>query len=331
MVKFFKIIEKIVWIIAALAIVLVVIMMVYGIITNTQQGWQKVIPYLYLAAFLFAVYKAVVIFFTSFYKIQITKRQEYLDAIKGIGGEGGNAILNQEDDQNKDLEAILDAVKQIPQADTDSIVSISTLRERLPEVVQDLVTQQVELEKKRLAQENEKRLNEINAMSTDVSGVIERRDYLLKLEREIKRQEAENRVQRLKYTEEYTMLLFSLAGTPVEDVEKVCDVVKLFIETGQVSANKDLCIPLNKKLRNAEVKQFVYNIIRYNGKENLDAESFLQTAFGEWFSGKKENIAKNYSVLPKDSLVSKDGVEADLGRLRKELHREKKINSLLCI
>ena len=315
MVKLFKIIEKIVWVIAALAIVLVVIMMIYGIITNTQQGWQKVIPCLYLAAFLFAIYKAVVIIFTSFYKIQITKRQEYLDAIKGIGGEGGDAIMNQKEDQNKDLEAILDAVKQTPQADTDSIVS--TLRERLPEVVQDLVTQQVELEKKRLAQENEKRLNEINAMSTDVSGVIERRDYLLKLEREIKRQEAENRVQRLKYTEEYTMLVFSLAGTPVEDVEKVCDVVKLFIETGQVAANKDLRIPLNKKLRNAEVKQFVYNIIRYNGKENLDAESFLQTAFCEWFSGKKENIAKNYSVLPKDSLVSKDGVEADIERLRR--------------
>ena len=56
---------------------------------------------------------------------------------------------------------------------------------------------------------------------------------------------------------------FSLAGTPVEDVEKVCDVVKLFIETGRVTANKDLYIPLNKKLRNAELKQFVTNII-YN-------------------------------------------------------------------
>ena len=317
MVKFFKIIEKIVWVIAALAIVLVVIMMVYGIIANTQQGWQKVIPYLYLAAFLFLIYKALVIIFTSFYKIQITKRQEYLDAIKGIGGEGGNAILNQKEDQNKDFEATFDAVKQTPQADTDSIVS--TPMELLPEVVHDLDTQQVELEKKRLAQENEKRLNEINAIRTDVSDVIERRNYLLELERKIKKQEAENRVKRLKYTEEYTMLVFSLAGTSVEDVEKVCDVVKLFIETGQVVANKDLCIPLNKKLRNAEVKQFVYNIIRYNGKENLDAESFLQTAFCEWFSGKKENIAKNYSVLPKDSLVSKEGLEADLERLRKRI------------
>ena len=38
----------------------------------------------------------------------------------------------------------------------------------------------------------------------------------------------------------------------------VSDIVKLFIETEQVSTNKNLCIPLNKKLHNAEVKQFVY-------------------------------------------------------------------------
>ncbi|MBR3011116.1 MAG: hypothetical protein IKH91_09990, partial [Prevotella sp.] len=160
-------------------------------------------------------------------------------------------------------------------------------------------------------------------LSANVSDVLKRRDHLLNLEAEIKRCQEEERKRRLTNTEEYTMLVFSLAGTPVEDVEKVCDVVKLFIETGQVAANKDLRIPLNKKLRNAELKQFVYNIIRYNGKENLDAESFLQTAFCEWFSGKKENIAKNYSVLPKDSLVSKDGVEMDLQQLREALRTNK--------
>ena len=153
--------------------------------------------------------------------------------------------------------------------------------------------------------------------------MLERREHLLNLEAEIKRCQEEEQKRRLDKTEEYTMLVFSLAGTSVEKVEKVCDVIKLFIETGQVSANKDLCIPLNKKLRNAELKQFVYNIIRYNGKENLDAESFLQTAFSEWFSGKKENIAKNYSVLPKDSLVSKDGVEMDLQQLREALRTNK--------
>ena len=166
--------------------------------------------------------------------------------------------------------------------------------------------------------ENVKQMREINALSANVSDVLARREHLLNLETEIKRCQKDERKRRLANTEEYTMLVFSLAGTPVEDVEKVCDVVKLFIETGQVSANKDLCIPLNKKLRNSELKQFVTNIIRYNKKDNLDGESFLQTAFGEWFSGKKENIAKSYSMLPKDSLVSKDGVEVDLERLRKE-------------
>ena len=152
--------------------------------------------------------------------------------------------------------------------------------------------------------------------------MLERREHLLNLETEIKRCQEEEQKKRLARTEEYTMLVFSLAGTFVEDVEKVCDIVKLFIKTGQVVANKDLYIPLNKKLRNAELKQFVTNIIRYNGKDYLDGDSFLLTAFCEWFSGKKENIAKNYSVLPKDSLVSKEGVEADLERLRKLIDKE---------
>ena len=66
-----------------------------------------------------------------------------------------------------------------------------------------------------------------------------------------------------------------------------------------------------------------FRIIRYSKKDNLDGDSFLHTAFGEWFSGKKENIAKKYSVLPKDSLVSKDGVEADLVNLRKKVVKSK--------
>ena len=214
------------------------------------------------------------------------------------------------------FEAIMEAVKQIPQTDTNAILTV--LQERIRSVVQTLVDQQVAEIKRNLMFENEKRMREINILSANVSDVLKRRDHLLNLEAEIKRCQEEERKRRLTNTEEYTMLVFSLASTPVEDVEKVCDVVKLFIETGQVSANKDLCIPLNKKLRNAELKQFVTNIIRYNGKDYLDGDSFLQTAFCEWFSGKKENIAKNYSVLPKDSLVSKDGVEADLERLRKE-------------
>lgn len=321
MVKFFKIIEKIVWIIAALAIAAVLAMVFIGAFANLdkdQFDWSSYIPYFYGAAAVVVLYKIVVLYYTSFYQTEIDEKTGMLvsldDEMKKFRANSQEGSL-----PDAKFEAIMEAVKQIPQTDTNAILTV--LQERIPSVVQTLVDQQVAEIKRNLMLENEKRMREINILSANVSDVLERREYLLNLEAEIKRCQEEERKRRLTNTEEYTMLVFSLAGTPVEDVEKVCDVVKLFIETGQVSANKDLGIPLNKKLRNAELKQFVTNIIRYNKKDNLDGDSFLPTAFCEWFSGKKENIAKNYSALPKDSLVSKEGMEADLldlrGRVRK--------------
>lgn len=323
MVKFFKIIEKIVWIIAALAIAAVLAMVFIGAFANLdkdQFDWSSYIPYFYGAAAVVVLYKIVVLYYTSFYQTEIDEKTGMLvsldDEMKKFRANSQEGSL-----PDAKFEAIMEAVKQIPQTDTNAILTV--LQERIPSVVQTLVDQQVAEIKRNLMLENEKRMREINILSANVSDVLERREHLLNLEAEIKRCQEEERKRRLTNTEEYTMLVFSLAGTPVEDVEKVCDVVKLFIETSQVSANKDLGIPLNKKLRNAELKQFVTNIIRYNKKDNLDGDSFLQTAFCEWFSGKKENIAKNYSVLPKDSLVSKDGVEADLIILRKLIGKNK--------
>ena len=317
MVKFFKIIEKIVWIIAALTIAAVLAMVFIGAfanLDNAQFDWSSYIPYFYGAAAVVVLYKIVVLYYTSFYQTEI---EEKTGILVSLDDEMKKFRANSQEGSLPDakFEAIMEAVQQIPQTDTNAILTV--LQERIPSVVQTLVDQQIAEIKRNLMLENEKRMREINILSANVSDVLKRRDHLLNLEAKIKRCQEEERKRRLTNTEEYTMLVFSLAGTPVEDVEKVCDVVKLFIETGQVSANKDLGIPLNKKLRNAELKQFVTNIIRYNKKDNLDGDSFLQTAFGEWFSGKKENIAKNYSVLPKDSLVSKEGVEADLECLRK--------------
>lgn len=316
MVKFFKIIEKIVWIIAALAIAAVLAMVFIGAFANLDKDQfdrSSYIPYFYGAAAVVVLYKIVVLYYTSFYQTEIDEKTGMLvsldDEMKKFRANSQEGSL-----PDAKFEAIMEAVKQIPQTDTNAILTV--LQERIPSVVQTLVDQQVAEIKRNLMLENEKRMREINILSANVSDVLERREHLLNLEAEIKRCQEEERKRRLTNTEEYTMLVFSLAGTPVEDVEKVFDVVKLFIKTGQVVANKDLYIPLNKRLRNAELKQFVTNIIRYNEKDYLDGDSFLQTAFGEWFSGKKENIAKNYSVLPKDSLVSKDGVEADLVILR---------------
>ena len=275
-------------------------------------GW---VPYIYMVSIIFILYKLTIFYFLSFYHIKINRRQKYLNSIIEDRAKDNN-LQNRKEIEDEGIMSIIKEVRLMPDGNIEAIEK--KLLERLPEVVQKLVDQREAEIKLNLEKDYEKRLHELNILSANVSDVLERRNHLLDLEKEIKQRQAEERKRRLAKTEEYTMLLFSLAGTSVEDVEKVCDIVKLFIETGQVSANKDLHIPLNKKLRNAELKQFVTNLIRYNEKDNLDGDSFLQTAFGEWFSGKKENIAKNYSVLPKDSLVSKDGLEADLERLRKE-------------
>lgn len=62
-----------------------------------------------------------------------------------------------------------------------------------------------------------------------------------------------------------------------------------------------------------------YQIKIEKRKEYLDGDSFLQTAFCEWFSGKKENIAKNYSVLPKRLLGVKGWRGSRLGEIEKLL------------
>lgn len=318
MVKVFKIIEKVVYGITALAVVAVLGMLLIGVIANVHIDWARVFPWLYLVAAVCVLYKIVVISFSSFYQIQITRRKNLLDILNPANVKK-DAQLSSEEISNK-LDEILDAVRQFPRTDTDSIAD--ALKERLPDVVQSLVVQQVEVEKTRLAKEYEQRMNDVNVLSADVSSVMERRNYLLKLEKEVKQRQEEDRQKRLQLTDEYTSLVFSLVGTPVEDVEKVCDVVKLFVETGNVPVNKDLLIPLNKKLRNAELKQFIVNVLKFNDRAIFDAEAFLLTAFGERFSGTKENIAKNYNVLPKDSLVSKDGVEADLSVLRNKVGKQ---------
>ena len=312
MIKYFRKIEKVINLIAVIAIIVVLVMVVLWFIGYSQAYYQELVPFIAFAAFVFFGYKVIILILSYYYQTEISKIASKLDAKR----QKDDDHLKKENGEKIELSPIIETVKQMPEANSDAIMGM--LQERLPQVVQKLVDQRVTEIKRNMEKENEARIREINLLAADVSDVIDRRNYLIKLQNEIKQQQEEDRKNRLALTLEYTQLVFSLAGMFVEDVEKVCDIVKLFIETGQVSTDKDLCIPLNKKLRNAEIKQFVYNIIRYNEKENLDAELFLQTAFGEWFSGKKENISKNYNVLPKDSLVSKEGLQADLERLRKE-------------
>lgn len=75
---------------------------------------------------------------------------------------------------------------------------------------------------------------------------------------EIKLHQKEKQKNRLEQTADNIMLVFSLVNTLVEDVEKECDVMKLFIETGQVSAKKDLHIPITSCYQRMGVENEYY-------------------------------------------------------------------------
>ena len=321
MVRIFKIIEKIVWALIAIAIILVFALVAISIVSNVDNVWGNVksyLNYLYGVAMIVVAFKAVILGVQMYLETKIEEKTKHLQTIIE---KQQSQQAEQEKKISGKLDKIINDIAAIPNTDTVAIVDF--LKANLSNVVSTLVDQQVcqqvAYEKQKLALEYEKKESELKRKSLTVDAIIERQERIEKLNQAIQQREQQEHEERMKNTEEYTMLVFTLAKTPVEDVEKVWQVTQLFLERGYVAADKDLRIAYNKNLRNAELKQFALNIVKYNRKENLDVESYLMTVFGDWFTGKKENISKNYNVLPKDSIVSKDGVEEDLELLQNEI------------
>ena len=321
MVRIFKIIEKIVWALIAIAIILVFALVAISIVSNVDNVWGNVksyLNYLYGVAMIVVAFKAVILGVQMYLETKIEEKTKHLQTIIE---KQQSQQAEQEKKVSGKLDKIINDIAAIPNTDTVAIVDF--LKANLSNVVSTLVDQQVcqqvAYEKQKLALEYEKKESELKRKSLTVDAIIERQERIEKLNQSIQQREQQEHEERMKNTEEYTMLVFTLAKTPVEDVEKVWQVTQLFLERGYVAADKDLRIAYNKNLRNAELKQFALNIVKYNRKENLDVESYLMTVFGDWFTGKKENISKNYNVLPKDSIVSKDGVEEDLELLQNEI------------
>lgn len=319
MVKLFKIIEKTVWALVAIAVIMIFALIAIGVVDDSDSTWSNVRPYtllLYGVAIIVVTFKAAILGVQMYLESKIEEKTEHLQAI--MEKQRGQQIIQEKKVSDK-LDKIINDIAAIPNTDTTAIIDF--LKTNLPNVVSTMVEQQVcqqvVYEKQKLALEYENREAELKRKSLTVEAIIERQDRIDKLNKAIQLREQQEQEKRMKNTEEYTILIFSLAKTPVEDVEKVWQVTKLFLESGHVVVDKQFKIAHNKNLRNAELKQFALNIVKYNGKENLDIESYLMTIFGEWFTGKKDNISKNYNVLPKDSLVSKDGVEVNLEQLCK--------------
>lgn len=272
--RFFKILEKIVWALVVVAIIIVLVLFAIGIFANFDTVYNYARPffiYVIIVAAIFFVFMASIWSANKHFESRIKKE-----------------------------------IKHLQKANDDYVLLLAN----------QIADDKVAVEKQKLELEYQKKEAALNERALTVDDVLKKHDALEKIRMEIVQKEQEERELRLKNTEEYVTLIFSLAKCPVEDVEKVWQVTKLFIESGHVVADKQFKIAHNKKLRNAELWQFAKNIVKYNQKESLDVETYLMITFGEWFTGNKENLAKNNSNLPKDSLVSKDGVEADLKRLR---------------
>lgn len=316
--QFFKILEKIVWALVVVAIIIVLVLSALGIITNYDVVANYVssfLPYFYLVAVVFLVFEASICGVKMYLESKIEERTEHLQ----------NIIENQREQQILHEEKVIDKLNKLscdiavfPRTSTSDFVDYlnNNLHATVFLLANQIADERVAKEKQKLELAFQKKEEALNKRALTVDAVLQKHDKLERLKAEIEQKEKEERKIRLKNTEDYTTLLFSLAKCPVEDVEKVWQVTKLIIESGHVVADKQFKIAHNKKLRNAELWQFAKNIVKYNQKENLDVETYLMIMFGEWFTGNKENFAKNYSVLPKDSLVSKDGVEADLVKLR---------------
>lgn len=154
MVKFFKILEKIVWVIAALAIVAALAMMIIVAFVNLEKAEKELMsymPYFYIGATIVLLYKIVVLVFTSFYQIKIEKRKDYLDVILALQ-KAEEASTKQEDMLEQALTPFIEKVKRLPEGNTDAV--IREIQDRLPEVVQKLVDQRVAEIKQNIAKKN---------------------------------------------------------------------------------------------------------------------------------------------------------------------------------
>ena len=307
-----------VWALVVIAIIIVLVLLAIGIIANYDVAANYVssfLPYFYVVAIVFVIFKTSIYGVKMYLESTIEKESNRLQII--IKSQREQQVAHEEK-VTGELDKLINDIASFPKTATADFVVY--LNENLHSTVLSLANQiadeKVQLIKQDLEATYQKKEVALNERALSIDAVLKKHDEIERLKAEIAQKEKEEREIRMANTEDYVTLLFSLAKCSVEDVEKVWQVTKLFIESGHVVADKQFKIAHNKKLRNAELWQFAKNIVKYNQKGNLDVELYLTTRFGGWFTGNKENFAKNYSVLPKDSLVSKDGVEVDLMRLR---------------
>lgn len=84
MIKFFKILEKIVWVLTIIAIVIVLGFIGIALISHKEAIWsyaEPIIPYIYIVAGIFVLFKLTIVGIQMYLDIQIQDKTKDLQAI----------------------------------------------------------------------------------------------------------------------------------------------------------------------------------------------------------------------------------------------------------
>lgn len=84
MIKFFKILEKIVWVLTIIAIVIVLGFIVIAFVNHKETIWsyaEPIIPYIYIVAGTFMMFRMIVVGIQMYLEIQIADKTKDLQSI----------------------------------------------------------------------------------------------------------------------------------------------------------------------------------------------------------------------------------------------------------
>lgn len=84
MIKFFKILEKIVWVLTIIAIVIVLGFIVIAFVSHKETIWsyaEPIIPYIYIVAGIFVLFRMIVVGIQMYLEIQIADKTKDLQSI----------------------------------------------------------------------------------------------------------------------------------------------------------------------------------------------------------------------------------------------------------
>ena len=150
MIKIFKIIEKVVWTLVAIAVIMTLALIAIDIANSADNIWDDFRPYillLYGVAMLVVAYKVAILGVLMYLETKIEEKKKHLQTI----------IEKQQIEQERKvfgkLDKMINDIAAIPNIDTAAIADF--LKVNLPNIVSNLVDQKVSYEIQKLALEYE--------------------------------------------------------------------------------------------------------------------------------------------------------------------------------